>query len=373
MISLNLNQKRSIHLLGPYRPALFWQARHEGFGRILGDEAPIAPPDPEDLTTALQLLLLGERASLNGPYNDTADLDLSALAALDIVDVKRPSTTDMGWDPSKILDWRDIYVANARFIDEHESFILAELSAFDINFPWYLLRLYVAACTGNHYRIELLKQCIPPEHKQAARHLLDWAQQRGRAKEDPEDSQMLAMVDLPLIDAICQVRHAFTLARRGEANLAGGAISAGGMFSHPDIGQASHQIWKIVINEAAAQELEFPVPTSLLEVTRLRALPEVADFREFVFPFLDAAATGDVETFSRLRNEVCVAARHIRRLPVAKRVISWATYISLTFSAVEAVKGMIGPSLITGIVGVGLEQLAKSWEKHGTWLYLSRH
>src|ERR1700722_3111571 len=164
----DLNQTHSIHLVSPYQFALYWQAHQEGLAVCLNGDAPMAAvPGASDLTTALQLLLLSEHVTLVGPDNEEERVtrqahhlptsNMSALENLGVVQFIPRASVQTWYDPGSLNSLKDVYRIHSEFIDEHEPFILAELSASGAHFPWYLLRLYLAACTGNSTRISLIE------------------------------------------------------------------------------------------------------------------------------------------------------------------------------------------------------------------------
>lgn len=116
------------------------------------------------------------------------------------------------------------------------------------------------------------------------------------------------------------MKHAFFLALRGEVRVAGPSPAFDSPPAKaPVTTTTATRVWKIAVDTLLEENVEFPIPASLSDVLRLRALPEITAFRQFVSKFVDSFVSGDEQEFTRVRSEVLSAMRTMKRLPYAKK------------------------------------------------------
>lgn len=117
--------------------------------------------------------------------------------------------------------------------------------------------------------------------------------------------------------------------------------------------------------------MTFPIPQNLREVNKLRHSSEMVSFRDFFSPWMNTIVAGEFDEFEKLKKEIQDCVKAFKRYPKVRKFGHFAGYGSLAAGVVEAASGIIGPSIVAGLVGIGMTQLAKDWEKRSNWLYLT--
>jgi len=85
---------------------------------------------------------------------------------------------------------------------------------------------------------------------------------------------------------------------------------------------------------------------------------------------MDAIVQGEIDQIIRLRKEVTAVARSFKHYPRLRRLSSYSTYASLGLGVVEALTGAFGPSILVGLIPVGLDQLARKWKTNPLGYFL---
>lgn len=371
VITLDLKSNPGLHLIEPYQWALACQAMSEGLAKHIGDvdRRNIDFATPEQIATTLQLLVLNERVSImysqQGAFKGSklrglAPVNLSGLASTGLVSFRDPPDTFSDFDilPRNREQWEKL----RPYLERYEPFILAQFSSRGYPFShWAIYRYIIAVRTGNPLAASLVEPSIRPD---------DYGLAAAIAGHEHPDWETVAGLDLKFFNAARRVHQAFSLMQQGEVRVAGAAptLDVPGATGRAD---ASTKIWQFVVSALIEEQIEFPVPASLADVTRLRSIPEVRAFREFVGPLIDKLVVGDETTYKLLRKEIKAAVRAFKHLPGAKKVLDWTTYAGVPISAIEAITGAIGPSIVTGLFAIGLTKLAAQWQQQERWLYLS--
>ena len=373
MIELHLSAREPyLHLLEPYQWALGCQAVSEGLARHEGAAAnrDATLASAEDIAITLQLLVLYDRVSISYPAaaddkrlekwrkkHGIAHINMSAVAQTGLVRLLDPPT-----ELPESLTFRDEWVSMRPILLKYEDFIVSQLRVRHSPIAhWALYRFMIAIRTGEHLVAELVEPAIPPD-------LRDWA--AIIANHNPPSFEVFRDLDKKVLGTARRVDYAFSMALRGEARV-GGSPPAFESPATRDEGRATRKVWRVVVSTLLREQIEFPVPTSLKEVLRMRSLPEIGAFREFVGPFVDALVSGDEHGFNHLKPEVISAVRAIKLLPYAKRALKLIAIAGVPVSIIEAFTGAIGPSIAMGVSAVGLEKLARTWQHQSKWLYLA--
>lgn len=358
-----------IHLLQPYKMAITLQAINEGFARPKSQEGTYFKNlrkyvNDDLIAETLQLCVLYDDISMfwaelpekvaekRGFFDYITSTGLKELEIVQFLEIP----------VRKGVDIRGAWKFEHTFLDLYQDFVLAQLSIEDrLPFHWSLFRLLRAKRLGYNSAIPIILQTIPKEYYSFANDILS----------DPP--WLIEKVDLPIISISGELRLAFDHAIKNGYKIAGVAPQIISAVENTQVTNSPALIWKFVLDTLLGENILFPVPTSLKEVLKFRNSSEIKAFRSFLFPFIDSVIEGDIETIFRLRKETLSVARHFKRFPVVKKIGNYAGYTSLGLSAVEALMGSFGPSLVFGLVPLGLEKLAKRWEKVGSWLYLAKN
>jgi hypothetical protein len=372
LMELHLNEaKPRIVLLEPYRKAVVTQAITEGLGRVVESHTNKlrSPATSDDIAKTMQLLVLYEHVNImdttmsheeehleSDPMARLLGLryvNLEGLKRSGIVDFTVVQSHEASPQLTEIPGW---WLDHDHFLIEYESFLLGQLSMVGFDIHWSLLRLLSAIRTGNELRMRLLESSVPGSETEMAKVFMRYAWER----------EFIFGVDAQIIAAVVCLETSFGLALNSNSYVAGTEPTL-----HTDRGSSAHILWRILVDRLVPEGIDFPVPQSFSDVTRLRNLPEIRAFRDFFFPFLDAAISGDMDSFRRFQGELSSVIRRLKRLPIMKKAILWSTYASIASGVVEALTQSLGPSIPLALLPLGLERLAKRWEKRGSWLYLS--
>jgi len=307
MTNLNLSTPDGgFVLLEPHKTAYACQAEIDGLAHWVGSDLdrPRAP-SKEQLVETLQLMLLHDNLFVHWPpeYEDNS-------RRLGVGHFERDGLVSVGIvQPLPIADrWRrfdaadhtlaEAWLSVSDFATAHESVILSQLAARGIPLHWTLFRLISAVRRNDHVAAQLILSMVPHQHLDAARAIM----------ADNEDPEFVLHTDLRLIDHIAGIDMALDAAFRRNLRVVGSPFTehtAGDLVT--GVSGASRQIWSVDWNTLADEELELPVPRSLVDVMKLRVLPELVAFRRFMSPFVDALVIGDVDAARRLHGEIRAA------------------------------------------------------------------
>lgn len=356
-------------LIEPYRSALILQAVDEGLMR------PVPPDGPgiirlrkvitkDIIDDALRLAVLSDVLAMvwvdprQIPQERRADHILSSgLENTGIIQFIELPENKVGCGKG-ISDIRDVWKREKDLVQIYERFILTQLHAKGIPFHWSLLRLLTAVRTEDNTAIQLVEPCVPQKDKPFARAVVKGA-------SDPR-------VDLVVVNAVHELKLALDYAVSSGGKLAGAAPDDVDYSETMCDTDAALQVWRICIDVLLGESIEFPAPTSLMEVLKLRECSELREFRSLLIPFITSIAEGSEDAIHTLRKKLIVAAKAFKRFPTVRKFGAYSTYCSIALGIVEGVLGMFGPSIGLGIISLGAEKLARSWEKQGRWLYMTK-
>jgi len=362
-----------LHLLEPYRSAIIAQAIKEGFIRCVPEEAASqsnalrATGTPELISQTLQLAVLHDDISIVWSEVDNkkrweelriaymTDSGLQNLGALKLL----PHPDQPGWQDAgdNVRDW---WALEKDSTDAYKELILSQLEARGRHIHWAIFRLLRAVRLGEEHAVPLIASVIPPQYERLAQSII----------ENP--SQVIDL-DFSIMATLDELKAAFSLAETSQCKVGGAALEAEREMGSTGLGRSASQIWAIVVDKLVEEEIHFPTPERLSDVLSLRESKEIIDFRNLLFPFIDSFTDGDFELIQKLRKEVASAAKAFRRFPKIRKLGSYVGYASIGIGVIEAVTGLVGPSIGAGLITLGLEGLAKRWEKRGSWLYLSNY
>lgn len=364
-----------IHLLEPYRSALIARCVRESLIAVVPPDAEVASAairtcgTPTLIDETLQLLVLSSQASM--VFTDVGSvpqergmphMKLSGLENLGIVDVVRDYPSDIA--EAEKARWRDLRDLNELWkleideIDALSPLILAQLEARGKPIHWSLFRLLRAVRLGEHSAVSVIASVIPVNLREAASSIL---------RLQP---RLMHEFDLPILMTLQQLRLTTSVARRDGSRIAGAGVDPA--LKVENVANATRAVWGLVVEELIGEEINFPVPASLRDVISLRSQQEIVDFREFLVPFLDSVLAGQATAMLDLRKNIRSCVKAFKRFPRTQRLARWVAYASLTAGGVEAATGLIGISIGTSLLALGLEALAKQWATQSSWLYLAK-
>ncbi|MBI4892594.1 MAG: hypothetical protein HY821_18360 [Acidobacteria bacterium] len=370
MIELGLARFRpGLLLLNPHADVVMDLAVAEGFAKWKFVTSPRRPPSEDRIAATLQLLLLDDDVSMlyvppgigtRKRQPKGRHVDLASLKSLGILNLIEPDKATCerirGLDgPSEV--WR----ALAPVVRDYEDLILAQLEAVGRPLHWSILRLLVAVRTGNWVLADLVLPSVPADYRDVADLILI----------EPLSMEVFLALDRTVSDCAFQVEHASQLVSRGSMRIAGAGTDSAGRRPNQQVAGSSVQLWKLLVSELLSADIELPVPGKLSDVPRIRNLPEMQAFRSFFNPFLDAVIAGDAGAAVRLQKEIQSALRALRMLPMARAAVNWVTYAAIGIGVAEAFLGFAGPSIVAGLIPIGLQRLARKWEAQTSWVYIS--
>ncbi len=356
-------------LIEPYRSALILQAVDEGL------MCPMPPDGPgitrlrevitkELIDDALRLAVLSDVLAMvwvdprQVPQERRTDHILSSgLENTGIIQFIELPENKVGCGKG-ISEIGDVWGREKDFIQIYERFILAQLHAKGIPLHWSLLRLLRAVRTEDHTAVQLVEPCIPQQDRPFARAVV-------RGVSDTR-------VDLVVVNAVHELQLALDYAISTGGKLAGAAPDDIDFFAPMSETDSALQVWRVCIDVLLGERIDFPTPASLMEVQRLRECTELREFRSLLLPFITSIAEGSVDALPTLRKQLIVAAKAFKRFPNVRKFGAYSAYCSIALGIVEGILGMFGPSIGLGIISLGAEKLARSWEKQGRWLYMTK-
>lgn len=368
-----------LHLLEPYRSALMVLALNEGLMRGVNAEvrdisaAYKAANSKELLQETMQLMVLGEEVSMlwthvaneedhnESGYEYVETSGLESLDILRIIGTESLEFRDNGW-PSG-TDFPAIWRARREFIDAHYPIALEQLSSRGKPFSLGVFRLLRAFRLGETSVIPLIYSTLSDQDKENANLILSG---------DPVSELVF---DLPIMGTFRHLSVGLADHKNNECKLVGlpfaELLSSEKNNARHIRGSKSAEVWALVVETLLERDLTFPLPESLKDVNNLRHAPEISSFRRFLAPWIVSIVSGDFSDYEVLKQEIQSCLKAFERYPNTRRVGNFIGYTSLAGSVVEAAFGVIGPSLVGGLVGIGMTQLANDWEKRSGWLYLS--
>lgn len=364
-----------VHLLEPYRSAIVARSLQEGLiecvppSAVAESMAVAKCGTAELISEALQLAVLASHVSMVwtevgsvAKERGLSHMKLSGLQTIGVVDLIAEYPQDVAtielhkWDG--LTNLNELWSLERDEIDAFAPLILAQLDARGKPVHWSLFRLLRALRLGEDRAVPVILTAVPPPLRQVAKSML---------RIEP---RKIHEIELPIIMELQSLRLTNATALKNGARIAGAAPVSEGR--EPAITGVVGNVWGLVVEELIGEELEFPVPASMHEALVLRNRIEIAEFRDFLMPFLDSVLRGDAGTVQSLRKEIKRSVKAFRRFPITQRIARWTTYAGLTADAIEAITGLMGVGLGIGIVGLGLDGLAKHWMEHGSWVYLAK-
>jgi len=252
-----------------------------------------------------------------------------------------------------------VWEREADLVKSYERLILSQLQAKGYRLHWSILRLLRAVRTQDRIAISLLEPCIPKQDRPLAHDII-----RGRSHIG---------IDLTIINAAHEIKLAVEHATSMGCKLAG--IPPEGVEMPSDESNAAEsvlQVWRVCIDVLLGERMSFPIVSTLAEAQQLRRSPEIAEFRFALRSFADELSDGSVTSLAKLRKQVLSSARAFRRFPKVGKFGNFATYVSFASGLAESIAGFFGPSIGLGILALGASGLAKSLEKKGKWLYVTK-
>lgn len=359
------SENTKLHLLEPYRSGLLTAAYKEGLIHVSPKEAASQMPTlnmpPDISTSALQLMVLFDDVSI--VWSDTAkevaekgapNVKASGLRSAGIADLvmyESPGIFESSdWTPSELWE------SEKDEISVYEPLILAQLEATNQSIPYVLFKLLEA------HRTQKSQKIIDSYANSVPRHLHKYAEMILQ-----DDPLALGEFDFPIFIRLWEIRFAHKLASQDGRKLAASVKPREKDYANDIIGDAGERIFQLVVQELLQEKLYFPIPEKLSDVGKLRNLPEITDFRQFLLPWFQELMNGATNEEERLRKEVkkCVAA--FRRAPAAGRIFNIIGWYSLPLGIAEALAGIIGPGIATGLISFGCGRLAERWKKLGGW------
>jgi hypothetical protein len=355
-------------LIEPYRSALILQAVDDGLMRSVPPDGPVimrlrTAIKPETIDEALRLAVLCDSLGMvwvdprRVPPDHRPDVLSCGLESTGIVQfIDLPD--EMVHRGEGVHDIAEIWRREQDLIDAYERILLAQMHAKGIALHWSLLRLLRAARLEDQTAIRLIEPCVRPQDQPFARAVV-------RGVSD-------IRVDMTVVSVVHELKLALDFAESKGAKLAGAAPDS---IEFPDPKkpiESALQLWRLCIDVLLGEGIDFPTPASLTDVLSLRGSPEVREFRNLLLPFVTALAQGSLDALPRLRREILAAARAFKRFPRIRRFGAYSTYCSLALGVAEGILGVFGPSIALGVVSLGAERLARSWEAKGRWLYMTK-
>jgi len=367
-----------IHLIEPYKSALILQAINEGLIQWEGSNQLILQRlkktiSNDVLAQVLQLCVLYDDISIFWAKPDSQAIDqtkkhglpnanIKGLESLGIVDLLSVPNDVIESERSKgFTKISDVWKQNIEDIDLYENFVLSQISATGAFLDWSIYRLIRAYRLENYDALPLIQSVIPHKYKDLEKYFL----------ENPDSSELIANVDFVLISKAIELRYSFDNAINRNSKVAGAPPI------HPDAGDidtseySGNILWKIVVETLLGEGIDFPIPSSFKDVLKLRKLTAVQDFRDYLFQFMSSITSVDEQGINTFRREIKTSLKAFKQFPRLHRMAKIVGYASLPIGALEALTGLIGPSLVLGVSALGIEALAQRWKKAGSWLYLS--
>lgn len=362
-----------VHLLEPYRTAFVARCVREGLIEVVPKEveaesAGLALCGSDELVNdALQLAVLASDVSM--VWTDGGSVALarglphmkaSGIEHLGVLDLVAKYPDDIAeqqktrWQSLSNVD--DLWQLERDEIDSLSPLILSQMEARGKGLHWSLFRLLRALRLGEDRAVPVILSAVPPQLQRAAESILQIK------------PRLMHEIELPFIMTLQELRLTAATAGRRDARMAGAAPLVDG--PRPDLATSGSQLWGLVVEELLGEQIQFPVPRSIRDVIVLRSRSEVADFRAFLIPFLDAVLTGQEDAARSLRASVKDCVKAFRRFPLTQRLARWTSYAGLAADVVEAVSGWVGIGIGTGLVGLGLEGLARKWKDQSSWVYM---
>ena len=129
-------------------------------------------------------------------------------------------------------------------------------------------------------------------------------------------------------------------------------------------------VYSVAIDRFANEGLFLPVPRTLSEAQEIRTHQAVSDFRQVVWGWCDAAATGDSLLLKKLTNDIDNAAKVLQRKRGVEKVGKYLAFAGLPLSVVEMLLGLpvIGP--VVTAVGFVTQMLSELDQKRNRWVQL---
>ena len=362
------SENTKLHLLEPYRSGLLTAAYKEGLIHVSPKEAASQMPTlnmpPDISTSALQLMVLFDDVSIvwadtakevaQKPVPNVKASGLRSSGIADLVMYRSPGVFQS-------LDWTysQRWESQKGEISVYEPLILAQLEATNQSIPYVLFKLLEAHRTKKSRKIvDLYANSVP-------RHLQKYA------KMILEDDPLAVQFDFPVFARLGEIRFAHKLMSQDGRKLAVSVKPGEKGYSNDIVGDAEERVFQLVVEELLQEKLYFPIPEKLSDVGKLRNLPEITDFRQFLLPWFQELINGATNEEERLRKEVkkCVAA--FRRAPVAGRILNIIGWCSLPLGIAETLTGVIGPGIVTSVISFGCGRLTKRWKKLGGWVSIA--
>lgn len=365
-----------IHLMEPYRSAFVSRCISEsliavkanGYGQV-GDisDAVTTCGTPELIADALQLAVLAEdlsmvwtKAGSKALEQGLPHMEASGIENLDVIKLvdKYPEEVE-NEIRSRLQDVRslnDYWKTEISEIDSFAPLILSQTKARGKPLHWSLFRLLRACRLENYRAVPLIMTVVPPELRSVA-STIQAIEPRG-----------MHPLEYPLLSTYQELRLTAATAELESAKIAGASPIVTGC----EVGEASSELWGLVVEQLAGEGIEFPVPQSIVDVVKLRAKPEIIDFRSFLMAFLDAVLQGNEEGAEDLRRGIRSCLKAFRRYPLTKRLASWTSYASFAAGVVGGLHPVLTASSIGGaVVSYGCSALADKWRQQSSWLWLS--
>ena len=363
-----------IHLMEPFRSAFVARCVKESLIQVVPPEFAAESPaikkcgNPKLMREVLQLGVLASDVSMVWTEGGSVPkerglpyMKVSGLENLGVVDLigdyppEIAATEKERWKNLGNLD--ELWKLEREEIDTFSPLILSQMEERGKPIHWALFRLLRAVRLGEDRAIPVILSAVPQYLSREAKSILDI------------EPRLMHEYELPIFMTLQELRLTTATAIKNGSRIAGAALEEKSQVDH--VAKSSNQIWGLVVEELIGDHIEFPVPESIRDVIDLRNRSEIVDFRNFLNPFLDAVLAGNEKAAVRLRKSIRSCIKAFKRLPKTQRLARWTGYASLAVGAVEAATGLIGVSIGTGIVSIGLEKLAKKWKTQSSWLYLA--
>lgn len=361
----------NLHLVEPYRSALVARAFDEGLMTLTHpgqgiekESATLNSGSNERVQRAvLQALILFEDVTVLWRELTENDLEIGktgfigkAVGELGIV-----RYVDMPWrEYGGAQSIFDIWRIEQQDMDDLWPIVTDQLALRGKDFHYGLLRLVRAHRLGDSAAIPLILSVIPSSLKSEIDLILS------------NDNFAAHKYDLPLLTSLHDVRSALSISSKNGGRVLGNPVATDQIVNETikDV-EAASEVVQIVVDTLLRERIPFPQPRSLADVVSLRARPELNDFRQTFFPWIDAIKMGDESRQKQLRREVINISKYFKRLPHIEKFIKITEYVGIPLGILESALGLIGVGATTGLVSIGLGQLAKRLKNKTSWMSLS--
>jgi len=362
-----------LHLLEPYRSAFVSKCVKESLIRSVPEDAYEHSPaflkcgNEQFISETLQIATLasdlsmvwakaGEKPVEKGmPYMELSGLEnIGVIKLIDNFDKEDFENKSIKWKNLKNLD--ELWALEEKEIEIYSKIIFEQLAARGKPIDYTLYRLLRASRLHQYNDVELIKTTIPNELREVADDIL---------RIEP---RLMHAFELPIFMTLEEIRLTLSTAEKNNFKVIGTTLTDDVKFESAN---KIKTIWAIIVEELLKEEIHFPVPSSLAEVVSLRSRNEIKDFRTYFNQLLDNLVLGNATEFGYIQGKIKDSIKSLKKFPRTKKLAKISTFVALGAGVIEALTGIIGPSIGIGVFAVGLEGIAKKWESNSSWIYLS--